>query len=176
MRPHGSWAFAWLPLAVACASPAPKVSDADALPLQEPASISLERRPCFGTCPVYSLTVDRSGAVRFEGRRFVADTGVSTDTVPSARVDSLLRELTAAGYFGFADRYVMGEPGCQRYATDLPTVVTEVRIGARTKRIEHDRGCTDAPRALSVLEQRIDEVAGTARWVERTEKAEKTER
>ena len=31
----------------------------------------------------------------------------------------------------------------------------------------HDRGCADAPQALSTLETRIDEVAGVARWVER---------
>ena len=109
--------------------------------------------------------MERSGAVRFEGRRFVADTGVSTATVPAARVDSLLAELEAAGYFRLADRYGMGEPGCDRYATDLPTVVIEVRAGGRTKRVEHDHGCAGAPAALSAMERRIDEAAGVGRWV-----------
>ena len=136
------------------------------------ARISLERRPCFGTCPVYTVTLDGSGTVRFEGRRFVKDTGTVMRTVPPARVDSLARELEAAGYFAFADRYVMGEPGCGRYATDLPTVITEVRIGPRAKRVEHDHGCADAPERLSALERRIDEVVQT----ERTEKTEKTEK
>jgi uncharacterized protein DUF6438 len=127
--------------------------------------VSLERRPCFGTCPVYTVTLDGSGAVRFEGRKFVKDTGTSVGTVPPDRVDSLLAELEAAGYFSFADRYARGEPTCPRYASDLPIIITEVRIGSRLKRIEHNRGCADAPERLSLLENRIDEVAGTERWV-----------
>lgn len=129
--------------------------------------ISLERRPCFGACPVYTVTLDGSGAVRFDGRRFVKDTGTVTDTLPAVRVDSLRAELEAAGYFGFADRYVMGQPACERYATDLPTVITEVRIGPRAKRVEHDHGCAGAPARLTALERRIDEVAGVGRWVGR---------
>jgi hypothetical protein len=129
--------------------------------------LSLERRPCFGTCPVYTVTLERTGAVIFEGRRFVADTGTFTATIPAARADSLFRELDAAGWFGFADRYGMGEPGCQRFATDLPSVVTEVRMDGRTKRIEHDYGCTDAPAKLADLERHIDEVTGVGRWVGR---------
>lgn len=127
--------------------------------------VSLERRPCFGTCPVYTVTLDGSGAVRFEGRRFVKDTGTSVGSVSPARVDSLLAELEAAGYFSFAGRYARGEPTCERYASDLPTIITEVRIGSRLKRVEHDRGCADAPERLSMLENRIDEVAGVERWV-----------
>jgi hypothetical protein len=116
---------------------------------------------------VYAVTLNGSGAVLFEGRRFVADTGISTDTVPRARIDSLVAELTAGGYFDFADRYVAGEPGCVQYATDLPTAITEVRVGGRNKRIEHDHGCMEAPKVLTALEGRIDSVAGVARWIRR---------
>jgi hypothetical protein len=116
---------------------------------------------------VYSVTLDGSGAILFEGRRFVADTGISTGSVPRARIDSLVAELTAGGYFDFADRYVAGEPGCVQYATDLPSVITEVRAGGRSKRIEHDHGCMEAPKELTALEGRIDSVAGVARWIRR---------
>lgn len=161
-------------LAAACArpaSPGPSVAGPSAAAGQAPADsavrITLERGPCFGTCPVYSVTLDGSGAVLFEGRRFVADTGISTGSVPPARVDSLVAELIAGGYFDFADRYRAGEPGCERYATDLPSVITEVRAGGRSNRIEHDHGCMEAPEALTALEGRIDEVAGVARWISR---------
>ena len=154
-------------LAVACA-PAPQPS-ADAAshpaPTAAPESVALERGPCFGTCPVYAVTLGRDGSVRFEGRRFIADTGVATGTVPPARVDSLFTELQSAGYFDFADSYRSGDAVCRRYATDLPTVITEVRLGGRVKRIEHDRGCADAPATLSAIETRIDEVAGVRRWI-----------
>jgi Domain of unknown function (DUF6438) len=161
-------------LVAACARPAPPGTSAagpSATAGQASADsavrVTLERGPCFGTCPVYAVTLDGSGAVLFEGRRFVANTGISTGSVPSARVDSLVAELIAGGYFDFADRYRAGEPGCERYATDLPSVITEVRAGGRRKRIEHDHGCMDAPEALTVLEGRIDSVAGVARWIRR---------
>jgi hypothetical protein len=161
-------------LAAACARPAPPGPSSAGpsaavgrVPADSAVRIMLERGPCFGTCPVYSVTLDGSGAVLFEGRRFVADTGISTGSVPPARVDSLVAELTAGGYFDFADSYRAGEPGCEQYATDLPSVITEVRAGGRSKRIEHDHGCMEAPEALTVLEGRIDSVAGVARWISR---------
>jgi hypothetical protein len=157
-----------LPLVAACARPSPPASSTDAS--QGPADsvhVSLDRGPCFGACPVYTVTLEGSGAVLFEGRRFVADSGISTATVPRARVDSLVAALVAGGYFDFADRYRAGEPGCEQYATDLPSVTTEVRIGSRRKRIEHDHGCMEAPEALTALEERIDETAAVARWIRR---------
>jgi hypothetical protein len=149
----------------ACGRPPARAPQTD--PISTEGQISLERRPCFGACPVYTVTLERSGAVIFQGRRFVADTGTFTGSIPAARADSLFRELDAGGWFAFADRYGMGEPGCERFATDLPSVVTEVRMDGRAKRVEHDYGCTGAPAKLEALERRIDEVAGVRKWVGR---------
>jgi Domain of unknown function (DUF6438) len=156
------WLVVWL---AACVHGSPPVPPAAEMAADSAVRITLERGPCFGTCPIYTVTLDGSGAVRFEGRRFVADTGVSTGTVPRARIDSLVAELEAGGYFGFADRYIAGEPACERYATDLPSATTEVRAGGRYKRVVHDHGCMDAPERLTSLEARIDQVAGVARWI-----------
>jgi hypothetical protein len=144
----------------------------EARPAAEPAAVelpavTLERTPCFGTCPVYAVAISRSGTVRFTGKHHVAQSGDATATIPAARVDSLLAELEAGGYFGFADAYVMSSPACGMYATDSPTVITSATREGVTKTIRHDRGCSAAPQELSRLEQRIDEVAGTARWIGR---------
>jgi hypothetical protein len=162
--------FAAVALAVACTRPSLGAGATDAQPaptIGGAANISLERRPCFGACPVYTVRIDGSGAVRFEGRRFVRDSGTFSGTIPKASVDSLVAELVAEGYFGLADRYIAGQPGCGRYATDLPTVVTEVHLSGRAKRVEHDHGCADAPEVLGRLERTIDQVAGVAKWVGR---------
>jgi Domain of unknown function (DUF6438) len=135
-------------------------------PEGEPA-VTLERTPCFGTCPVYTVAISRTGQVRFNGKHHVTHAGQAADTIPAARVDSLLAELDAAGYFGFADDYVMNSPACGMYATDSPTVITSVNREGKAKVIRHDRGCSAAPPELSRLEQRIDEVAGTGRWTGR---------
>ena len=111
---------------------------------------------------MYTVHLSGSGAVHFEGRRFVSDTGTAEWQVAPERVDSLIREILAAGYFDLADRYAMGEPACGRYATDLPTVITSVRIGNRTKEVHHDYGCEGAPERLGALERRIDEVGAVS--------------
>jgi hypothetical protein len=160
-----------LAAAVACARPAPDRSAAESSSGAvgtDSVVVALERGPCLGTCPVYRVTIARSGAVRFEGRRFVRDSGRVMGAISRAAVDSLLAELEAGGYFELADRYVPGEPGCGAAATDLPTVITEVTWPGRTKRIEHYHGCADRPAALSALERRIDDVAGTDRWTGRS--------
>jgi hypothetical protein len=149
-----------------CAShpPAPpSVVQSSAVPTDS-AVVTLERTACFGTCPVYLVTASASGAVQFEGKSHVSHPGSAVGQIPKARLDSLLAELKAAGYFGLEEQYVPGSPACGNAATDLPTVITSVTLDGRTKRIEHYRGCASAPQALSQLEERIDEVLNTAQW------------
>lgn len=131
----------------------------------EPLAISLERTPCFGTCPVYTIAVSPSGLVTFEGRAHVKLLGTATGQIPRRRVGELLNELERAGYFRFAERYAVSEPTCGRYVTDLPTVITIASLKGRAKRIEHDHGCGGVPGALAVLEKRIDEVLGSSEWI-----------
>jgi hypothetical protein len=136
-------------------------------PAVDPPVVTLERTPCFGTCPVYQVAISRSGTVRFVGKQHVSRQGEASAEIPAARVDSLLLELRAGGYFEFADAYVMGSPACGQYATDSPMVITSATSGGRTKTIRHDYGCNAAPQELGRLERRIDEVAGTSRWIGR---------
>jgi hypothetical protein len=165
-----------LPLSIACSrrppaaaadsstAPAPAVVATDSAPAPV---ITLERKPCFGTCPVYRLSIWSSGTVEFIGERHVTQQGRATASIPPARVDSLVAELEAGGYFGFEERYVHGEPACGLYATDSPTVVTSLTLDGRAREIHHDYGCSAAPPELGRLERRIDEVAGSSRWTGR---------
>jgi hypothetical protein len=108
---------------------------------------------------------DGRAAVRYEGERNVARTGVATDTVSRAALARLAAALDDAGYFTLPARYAYQEPSCPRYTTDSPVATTTVRRGARDHAIEHDYGCRDAPAALTAFEQAIDDAARTARWV-----------
>ncbi|MFL5401255.1 MAG: DUF6438 domain-containing protein, partial [Gemmatimonadales bacterium] len=112
--------------------PSPAGASADATGALASA-ITLERTACFGTCPVYSISVSPSGDITFEGKAHVRRMGVATGRVTRGRVDSLLGELEQAGYFSFADRYLPSEPACGRAATDAPTAITSATIRGRTK-------------------------------------------
>lgn len=130
-------------------------------------AISLERTACFGKCPVYRIAVTRSGAVTYEGRANVRHIGTVAAEIPSDSVAALLREMEQAGYFTFSDRYAASEPTCRRYTTDSPSAISSATFRGRTKRIQHDYGCGGVPGALTVLEQRIDEVLGSGQWTGR---------
>ena len=166
----GSWIIG-LGLGLAACSPrtaaAPGVQQPSEATAAARPAISLERTPCFGSCPVYTISVSPSGQVSFEGRAHVRQPGTATAQIPQQRVDALLVELERAGYFGFASRYAASEPACGRYVTDLPSAISSATLGGRTKRIEHAHGCGGAPGALAVLEKRIDEVLGSDRWTGR---------
>lgn len=152
----------------ACAPRSPAVSADTAQTVTAPGpAITLERTPCFGSCPVYTVSVSSSGVVTYEGRANVRRIGVDTVQVPVKQVEALLIELERAGYFTFADRYALSEPTCRRYSTDSPTAISSATFRGRSKRIVHDYGCGGVPGALAVLENRIDEVLGSSRWTGR---------
>lgn len=129
--------------------------------------ITLERTACFGSCPVYTISVSPAGDVQYEGKAHVRKLGAATGKVPRERVDALLSELERGGYFTFAERYSSPEPACGRYATDSPSAISSVTLRGHTKRITHDYGCGGAPGALVILERRIDEALNSGQWTGR---------
>jgi hypothetical protein len=157
-------------LVLACAprnAAPPAAERTTGVELASHSAVSLERTPCFGSCPVYRIAVSPAGVLTYEGKANVRLIGTASGQIPAKRVEALLVELERAGYFTFASRYALSEPTCVRYATDSPTTISSATFRGRTKRIEHDYGCGGVPGALTLLEKRIDEVLGSDRWTGR---------
>lgn len=127
--------------------------------------ISMQRLPCYGTCPVYRVDIAANGTVTFHGERFVDTTGTATRNIEPRDVAALLRELRSGGFFDLAGRYTHGAKECGQYHTDAARVNLTVRLDGREKTVEHDYGCNGAPVELRVLQERVDSVAGVVRWV-----------
>jgi hypothetical protein len=165
-----SWTAALLLYLLACAPRKDASRPTDSSGMASATSgeaITLERTPCFGGCPVYSVAVSSSGEVTYEGKAHVRQLGKASGKIAPQKVEALLVELEKAGYFSMASRYAASEPACGRYTTDSPSVITSVTIHGRTKRVEHDYGCGGAPGSLVVLERRIDDVLGSGQWTGR---------
>jgi hypothetical protein len=127
-------------------------------------TITLERQPCFGFCPVYTLALHGDGRVEYNGLENVAVTGPQSGTVDPAAVQALADEMAAAGYFDWEDAYLNQE------VTDNPYAITSITLSdGTTKQIEHYYGDSSAPEALTALETRIDETANVAQWVGETQ-------
>jgi hypothetical protein len=129
--------------------------------------ITLERGACFGTCPIYKVSVASDGKVTFEGLNYTKTKGKATARIKTKAFQQLVKEFERIKYFSLDDKYVPGEPNCGQAATDMPYVKSSIQLKGKTKTISHYQGCfgSEVVRALFALDRRIDEVAGTAKWI-----------
>jgi hypothetical protein len=124
-----------------------------------PVEITLNRTPCYGFCPDYTVTITGDGEVRYEGRNFVNAVGVRTATVPREDVAALLARFDAIGFEQLRDEY-------RDQMTDLPTTtITLVRNGRRKAVVDYGGTSVGMPQAVRDLQAEIDRVARTAQWV-----------
>jgi hypothetical protein len=127
--------------------------------------VSMERLPCFGTCPVYRVAIAADGAVTFAGERYVDTIGTASHRIEPGEAAALMHALVDGGFFDLADDYTQGAKECGMYHTDAPRVNLTVRVDGRSKTVQHDYGCGGAPPSLRSLQERVDSVAGVSRWV-----------
>lgn len=121
--------------------------------------IRLNRTVCFGTCPAYLLTVKADGKVSFFGQDFTETKGQAEGEISKEKIKQLIAEFKKAKFFDLKDNYTTEE--C---STDTPTVRTTLFINDKVKKIEHSLGC-EAPKELTDLENKIDEIVGTKKWI-----------
>ncbi len=129
--------------------------------------ITLARTACFGTCPIYTVTISSDGRVVFNGERFVKITGPAEGRIDKAAFRDLVREFEKLDYFSLPDGFTPGTKFCPGMVTDMPSANTSLRLNGRTKRVAHYHGCgnSDVLAKLTALESKIDEVAETQKWI-----------
>lgn len=130
-------------------------------------SITLERTACFGTCPMYKVTITSDGTVTFNGVRFTKTTGMAKGKITAEDFRQLVSEFENIDYFSLPDSYAPGTPVCPQRITDMPSANTSIRLKGKTKSVAHYYGCGDkgALAQLTALEKKIDDVAGTQKWI-----------
>ena len=122
-------------------------------------SIRLDRTACFGTCPIYTVELGGNGAVRFRGARFVALPGEHHASVAAADVRALFERFRQADFFRLYDTY-------RADITDSPAYVLTLRYDGHAKSVLDYVGTAKGmPDAVTDLENEVDRVAGTRRWI-----------
>ena len=122
--------------------------------------IHMERQGCYGHCPIYQLNVFPDGAVTYVGEKFILQTGKRNTMIDRKSMDNLKTAIDSSGIFN------LKENCCSCFdVTDGPTVKITIREGSRQKSIEHYHGCRSAPKELSELEDKIDELSGAIKWI-----------
>jgi Domain of unknown function (DUF6438) len=123
--------------------------------------IMLTRTECFGTCPVFELSVLPDGRVIYNGKRFVMRDGVQQASLPEAMVDELRRALEVSHFAAL-------DPHCCDCTTktDAPwtrMLVIDEHTGPKT--IEHYHGCASVPASLPLLEEAVIRLSGAITWI-----------
>ena len=112
--------------------------------------IRMERTACFGTCPVYSVTIDAGGTVTYDGHEFVRAQGRQTARIAPSLVAGLLARAGRIHFFDMRDAYreVTKPDGSVETVTDLPTTIVNITVNGRTKRVEDYFGAPDDLRVV----------------------------
>jgi hypothetical protein len=126
--------------------------------------LSLERTACYGRCPIYTVTVLRDGTVKWEGKQFVKVTGKATGKLGADALAQLTKAFSDAGFFALHDKYDSYD------VTDHPSAILAYSDGGKAKTVHHYPGDRSAPEKLSTLEDKVDELVGTQRWIGRDQR------
>ena len=106
--------------------------------------ISIKRGACFGTCPIYliSISSDRSGT--YHGKKFVEKTGKIEFKLSEEEINSILQKANEINYCQLEDEYF-------ERISDLPRTYIQIF----DKKILDYYG---APKELKELEKLIDNI------------------
>lgn len=134
-------------------------------------AISLERTPCFGSCPAYRVTIKGSGEVEYEGIRAVKVRGIRKVQLEEQAVLMIANELLRVHFFDAANEYVTrDEVFSDRGTLTIGSALTSdgsstfvgMRIGKYDKRVQlYD----NYPQELGAITNMIDEAVGIERFI-----------
>ncbi len=120
--------------------------------------IRLERTMCYGRCPAYSVTLTNTRVV-FDGAKYVAHTGRHEAPADPAAVRKLAQRFVDADFYSLDKVYSAS-------VTDNPTYALSITIDGHKKEVEDYVGTwVGMPAVVRELEDAVDTVAGTKRWI-----------
>jgi len=129
--------------------------------------ITLERTGCFGTCPVYKLTIFKDGNVLFEGKEYVRQEGKASGKISQKALKDLIAQFQSIDYVNLRSSYVSQGKECPEWWTDSPGAITSLTFEGKTKTINHYHGCRGVPvlDSLTELEDKIDKAVNSDQWI-----------
>jgi Domain of unknown function (DUF6438) len=130
-------------------------------PLDDRSVVTLVRTRCYGACPTYQVSVFGTGRVEFVGEAFVCEKHPAPVQIDAVALRQLIAGLDAIRFTEIPD-YVRPD------VTDNASATVVVKRPNAIHTVRHYHGDTSAPRLLTWIESRIDEIAGSAAWIGNT--------
>jgi len=126
--------------------------------------IKLKRDICYGSCPIYSVTICKNADVIYDGEDYVATKGIVKSHIDQDKIDELVERFKRANYQTLKDDYLNAT------ITDQPTYYLSIMIDDKEKNISHNVGDPTTPKVVSDLEDLVDNIADTNRWIFKSKK------
>lgn len=120
---------------------------------------SLQRTPCFGKCPAYTVTVKADGTALYTGRSNAPREGEFTGKVDRATMQALFDRATAIGFFGFEDKY-------DGPVTDIPSTIIRMNADGKDKKV---LGRVKTPPAFKPFAAYADSLLAPVVWTKVTD-------
>lgn len=91
--------------------------------------VQIKTEPCFGECPVYTLTIYQDSTIEYFGRMFVKKKGEYRGVAEPHHMEEVKSTLQNSGFFNLDELYD------DESLTDLPTTTIMVRLGDRNHKV-----------------------------------------
>ncbi len=120
-------------------------------------SIKIKRPGCYGSCPVYDLTIDAGGGISYDGHHFTRHCGEATGYVNPAVFRDAVSRLKAVGFYSLPESYEGNMDG--------GALTVTLRFANGEKDVATD-GRTPAGQELYDIADALVEKSGAAVWIE----------
>jgi len=122
-----------------------------------------------GVSPDYSLTIYGKGDIVYEGKENVEVKGIAKEPLEKEKIMSLLTEFKKTDFFSLNDVYPVEK------SNDRPYTIVSISTGnqdgvEKTKSITHYQDDKNVPKELINLEEKIEEMVGSNKWIGATTK------
>ncbi len=108
---------------------------------------TIEKTPCFGTCPVYNLMIFQSGLALYNGNLNVDNKGKYLVEFSEEEMKTIREKAIEINYFKLQAEY-------DSPVTDFPTTRTSIRLNDKVKSVSNRVG---GPQELKEFEKHIHE-------------------
>jgi hypothetical protein len=139
----------------------PKVEDKLNIPdgINPDLVVSLNRTPCFGSCPAYKVEIFKDGTVKYNGIGYVKRLGFFTSKADEIFIAEILKQAETINYMKFSNRY----PIENVEISDMPQTISYIRLGSVGKMIQNN---LDAPKELVAFERWLEKCIENLKWQE----------
>ncbi len=125
------------------------------LPTADSLFASIDKGFCFGTCPVYTIKIYKSGYVRYKGVRNVEQEGEFFTTIGYKEMLKFISVAKEIDYMNLKDVYD------NEGVTDLPTTITSIVLNGQRKEV---RRRYDFPTKILAYEKVFEELLKNGDW------------